>query len=128
MVDECSICLSLQYPMDKCGNSDCQQNICNSCINSNRCIVVHPYGQYCNIYHLYNVRNLNYQAIDNVLKYKHTAGSEGYDLNWVSLLIDDQRLLQNQINTINVKRAIFSYFELKRFLIKDLAKIVLDYR
>ena len=121
MDNECSICLSSQYPMDECGNSDCQQNICNSCINSNRCIVVYPYGQYCNIYHLYNVENLNYSTIDNVLKCIFD------NITWASLLFDDQQLLQNQINSINVKQKNFSYFILKKFLIKDIANIVIDY-
>lgn len=128
-MSECDICyviiLDSHYEyIDNINTYRCAHCNIKYCKN---CVRIGKY--YCCLDHLYKCIDIDittsyfynriYECILDKKKIDYST--------WTLPIHNEQLSIQNQINSVNVKQINFSYFELKRFLIKDLAKIVLAY-
>ncbi len=116
---DCEICNCDSYEIGYCAK--CQIKMCNYCSTI---------GQYCSVYHLYECIHHNKYAINGFMEQICDIGNDKYNnefYRWIYVIRNEQRLIQSQINTTNAKQTNFFYFELKRFLINDIANIVLSY-
>lgn len=108
-MNKCMICFCKIRDDEKCFN--CKYNICTHCSNRGWC------SKRC-IYTYYDIRSINgYEFLA-----RHTCNDSSYHPIYV-----DQLTKHRTIMYVNAKTKNFSYFILKEFLIKDIAKIVSSY-
>ena len=97
----------------------CNDYICEKCT---------IYICYCSLYHVYLQCDIAANKMKDVYAriFKYKVKNDRHTV-WGNIIMDDQKLIHNNIQSINEKLKNFSYFELKKFVINDLAKIVSNY-